>query len=191
MHYQTCFLSNHSRAHDRSMFDGSFEQTFPCAMSPFAKSPDSDRKLAPAKSWRTWVPRTANLLLWLLFSILSASGFLLAFRLPPGSRGGHGLSVLGRSRHEWGDLHLWISCAFLVLVLVHLCLHWRWFWQVVGKRRAWPILLGIVTGLLLIISAFFIPVEGGKHIDRKKSSMDGPSCCPPKPRNGPHLPKNP
>lgn len=153
------------------MLDGSFEQKSPCAMNISADPTDKPGKPAPRDGWRKWLPRTANLALWLLFCAMSATGLLLAFRLPPGSRGGHGLSVLGWSRHEWGDLHLWISYSFLALILLHLCLHWRWFWQIAGKRRAWPILAGIGAGLALAISAFCIPVEREKTTNHGKPSM--------------------
>jgi hypothetical protein len=116
-------------------------------------------KQAKKDSLRKWLPKVANLFLWLLFCIMSGTGLLLAYRLPPGSRGGHGLSSLGWTRHEWGDLHFWISFAFLALLLIHLALHWRWFWQIASKRRAWPLLAGIGAGLALLIGLFCLPVK--------------------------------
>lgn len=116
-------------------------------------------KAPQRESWRKWSPKLANLLLWLLFCSMTATGLLLAYRLPPGSRGGHGLSLLGWTRHDWGDLHLWISYGFLALILAHLALHWRWFWQIAGKRRAWPILVGIGAGIALVITSFCLPVK--------------------------------
>jgi cytochrome b561 len=126
----------------------------------------------PAKQdgLRKWLPKVANLLLWLLFCIMSGTGLLLAYRLPPGSRGGHGLSSLGWTRHEWGDLHFWISIAFLALLLIHLALHWRWFWQIASKRRAWPLLAGIGAGLVLMIGLFCLPV---KHHDSSQEKGHG------------------
>jgi hypothetical protein len=108
---------------------------------------------------RKSIPKLGNLLLWMLFCVMSGTGLLLAYRLPPGSRGGRGLSALGWLRHDWGDLHFWISIAFLALLLVHLGLHWRWFWQIASKRRAWPLLAGIGAGLALMIGLFCLPVK--------------------------------
>ena len=99
------------------------------------------------------------MLLWLLFCLLSGTGLLLAYRLPPGSRGGRGLSALGWTRHEWGDLHYWISLAFLLLIVIHMALHWRWFWQIASKRRAWPLLAGMGGGLALMIGVVCFPVS--------------------------------
>jgi hypothetical protein len=29
-------------------------------------------------------------------------------------------------RHTWGDIHQWTAVIFLVLIVLHLILHWRW-----------------------------------------------------------------
>ncbi|MFU8892391.1 MAG: DUF4405 domain-containing protein [Luteolibacter sp.] len=121
---------------------------------------------------RKWIPRIGNLLLWLLFCIMSGTGLLLAYRLPPGSRGGHGLSALGWTRHDWGDLHQWISFAFLAMVFVHMVLHWRWFWQVACRKRAWPLLAGIVAGLVLLVGILCLPVK--RKADDARAHVDKP-----------------
>lgn len=113
---------------------------------------------------RKWTPKIANLFLWISFCAMSGTGLLLAYRLPPGSRGGHGLSAMGWNRHEWGDLHLWISFAFLAVIVVHMALHWRWFWQIASKRRAWPMLVGIGAGLITLLGLALLPV---KHEESK------------------------
>lgn len=112
---------------------------------------------------RTLFPRILNALLWLVFCAMAGTGLLLAFRLPPGSRGGHGLSAWGMSRHEWGDWHTWLSYAFLALVLVHLALHWRWFWQVASRKKTWPLMLGFGAGILLIAILALQPVAKQGH----------------------------
>lgn len=108
---------------------------------------------------RSSVPRVLNMVLWLVFCGMAGTGLVLAFRLPPGSRGGAGLAVMGWTRHQWGDLHTWLSYAFLGLILAHLALHWRWLWQVAAKKHAWPLLAGIGAGLLLMTWSLFQPVE--------------------------------
>jgi hypothetical protein len=57
---------------------------------------------------------------------VTATGLLLRWILMPGSRGGRGLEFLGLGRRDWGDVHFWLSIALLVLVLVHVALHWTW-----------------------------------------------------------------
>jgi hypothetical protein len=110
-------------------------------------------------SSRSLVPRVLNALLWLVFCAMAGTGLLLAFRLPPGSQGGAGLTAMGWGRHEWGDVHTWLSYAFLALIAAHLALHWRWFWQVAAKKHAWPLVVGIGAGLLLMMWLAFQPVE--------------------------------
>jgi hypothetical protein len=119
-------------------------------------------------SFRKIYPRILNLLLWLSFCAMAGTGLLLAFRMPPGSRGGRGLEALGLERHEWGDLHTWISYVFIATIVIHLALHWRWLWQIAGRIRAWPIIAGIGLGLLLLLFLAFQPVH------RRDRSEDTP-----------------
>ncbi|MBN1360226.1 MAG: DUF4405 domain-containing protein [Sedimentisphaerales bacterium] len=69
---------------------------------------------------------------------LAATGIILRFILPPGSGGGHGYgyrggrgpaevrALLGLGRHDWGDVHFVLAAVFVILIAVHLFLHWRW-----------------------------------------------------------------
>ena len=104
------------------------------------------------------VNRILNFLLWICFSCLSGIGLLLAFRMPPGSRGGHGLSALGLSRHEWGDLHTWLGYAFIVLIFAHLAFHWRWLWKAATKKRPSWMLVGLSLGGVLMLLIALQPV---------------------------------
>jgi len=65
-------------------------------------------------------------LLLVLIVSLAATGLLLRYVLPPGSRGGSDLSLWGWTRHEWGDLHFWIALALAALLVLHVALHWSW-----------------------------------------------------------------
>lgn len=73
---------------------------------------------------------TAALLVMLA---MVATGFLLKWVLPPGSRGGHGLQFWGMTRHDWGDLHFWLAVALLLLIFVHVLLHWSWVCALVAR----------------------------------------------------------
>lgn len=67
-----------------------------------------------------------------------STGLILKFILPPGSgrvemllgspgRRHQTIDVLmGLPRHDWGVIHLYISLGFLLLLIVHLFLHWNW-----------------------------------------------------------------
>lgn len=73
-----------------------------------------------------------DLLSALLFVGMIATGYLLRYPLPPGSN--KSLTLWGLGRHQWGDVHFWISLALLAAMLCHLVLHWNWIVTVVGKR---------------------------------------------------------
>ncbi len=103
--------------------------------------------------------RVLNLGLWFNFCALAGTGLLLAFRLPPGSRGGQGLSAFGMNRHDWGDIHTWLSYSFITLVLLHLAVHWRWLWQFASRKRAWPMFAGVGVGLILLVALVCQPVQ--------------------------------
>jgi hypothetical protein len=84
---------------------------------------------------------------FVLFLLLMSSGHVLHYQLPPGSGEleGHGprrgspervvTQLWGQTRHEWGDVHFWISVALIDVRAVHLFLHWSW---IVGIMRGKP-----------------------------------------------------
>lgn len=88
--------------------------------------------------------RIINALGLLIFSLLISTGSVLKWILPPGSgrvealmRGGFGknktiATVMGLTRHEWGEIHFYISIAFLIILIIHLVLHWDWI-----RATAW------------------------------------------------------
>lgn len=93
----------------------------------------------------------------LLFLGMIATGYILRFPLPPGSNKSHILWSF--SRHQWGDIHFWISLGLLVVMIIHLVLHWNWIVTVIGKRcrlikTPHPSLLrcGVLTVGFVIIS---------------------------------------
>lgn len=65
-----------------------------------------------------------DVLAFIGFVALTASGVLMRYVLPPGS--GRFVSVWGLNRHEWGTVHFWVAVGFLAILAVHLILHWRW-----------------------------------------------------------------
>jgi hypothetical protein len=81
---------------------------------------------------RTAINLAVDLVVAALFLALIATGFILGFALPPGTN--KSLCLWGLSRHQFGNIHLWISFAFLGVVLLHVCLHWSWVVAVVGKH---------------------------------------------------------
>ena len=64
-----------------------------------------------------------NLASFVVLLGLSASGIIIAL---PHKHGPNEAKPLGIGRGQWGDIHLWFGIAFVVLMLVHLVLHWEW-----------------------------------------------------------------
>ncbi|HUU38803.1 MAG TPA: DUF4405 domain-containing protein [Candidatus Desulfaltia sp.] len=96
----------------------------------------------------------------LLFICLVGMAFIgillgLVISEGPASSGGSKY-FLGLHRHQWGDLHAYLSIAFVVLMAVHLVLSWKWIkakTRQIFKRGSAPALLSIAAlpfGLLLL-----------------------------------------
>lgn len=108
------------------------------------------------------------------FLFLTSTGILLRYLLPPGS--GRWTDVWGMTRHEWGDVHFWVSLAFFGVLSLHLLLHWRTALALVRGRRHegsnWRVILGVVgllAALLLAAAPLVSPINaddaprGGRH----------------------------
>lgn len=64
------------------------------------------------------------------------TGYVIKFPLPPGTN--KDWMLWGMTRHQWGEIHFWISTVLLVLIVIHVCLHWNWIVTVVRQRLGLP-----------------------------------------------------
>lgn len=125
-------------------------------------------------SWNVAV----DVLSFAAFVLLTSTGILVRYALPPGSGALHGpgtgrlaaqrpVTLLwGLTRHEWGAVHFWIAVVFLAVLALHLTLHWRWL---ACKLRGKPAegsamrmalgILGLVAVLALAVAPFVSPTE--------------------------------
>ena len=101
---------------------------------------------------------------FVFFVFITATGLLMHYILPPGS--GHFMELWGMDRHEWGKIHFWISVGFLVILALHLILHWRWIISMLkgqpAEESGYRIALGVLAFVALLVLAttpFFSPVE--------------------------------
>ena len=76
---------------------------------------------------------TRNYVLALIMALLAlfqaVAGFVLWLVLPGGGGYGGGRGAGGTflwSRGIWLDLHNWVGVALVVIVVVHVILHWGW-----------------------------------------------------------------
>jgi hypothetical protein len=62
------------------------------------------------------------------------SGFVLWFALPSGGgRQSLDLTYWGLSRHTWTDIHDYVAVALIIIVAIHLLLHWKWVFRMIGQ----------------------------------------------------------
>ena len=54
-----------------------------------------------------------------------------------GGGGGSELTFWEISRHTWIDIHDWVAVALVVLVVVHVVLHWKWIFRMVKSLFRW------------------------------------------------------
>ncbi|MBA7644133.1 hypothetical protein ES703_51870 [subsurface metagenome] len=68
---------------------------------------------------------------------LAFTGFIMKYILPPGTGGRgrllheglggeHIKQLWSMTRHEWGSIHFYLALLFVILMIVHIILHWGW-----------------------------------------------------------------
>ncbi|VGO19932.1 DUF4405 domain-containing protein [Pontiella sulfatireligans] len=100
-----------------------------------------------------------DILMFILMCFLAGTGLLIHYRLVPGNRGGHGLEMLGLTRHEWGAYHLWAAYLLLFCVLVHLVLNYAFIRNVIAAGKPWIMAVLGLMGLLITLLFLLMPVE--------------------------------
>jgi hypothetical protein len=85
-------------------------------------------------------------------------GLLMGFVIPEGRLGpDQSKYFLGVHRHQWGDIHLYLSLAFTALVVVHIVLAWNW---VKGKAQGlfgklWKAAIGLTVLAAIVVPLVF------------------------------------
>lgn len=97
--------------------------------------------------------------------LIVSTGTLLEFTLP--ARSGRA-TVLGLTRHQWGDIHLDVSLFFLAMMSLHLLTHLKYIKQLllgrattVSKYRMGIGLIGLIALLLILSIPLLSPVTEG------------------------------
>lgn len=110
-----------------------------------------------------------DVLAFFCFILLTSSGTLMHYVLPPGS--GRWSLVWGLNRHEWGTIHFWIAVVFLAVLSIHLVLHRSFITALFkghsGEGSKFRIALGL-TGLIAIILLAISPLIS--DVDNRQSN---------------------
>jgi hypothetical protein len=123
-----------------------------------------DLKAEPRAVSRTALNFWIDLATAVLFALLLGTSFLMKFVLPPGTCDDAGVKVwLGHSRHWWGDIHFWSAVLLIVLLVVHIWLHWAWVtgtWRrLLGSLKA-PASWGVLSAMAaLLIVPWAVPAQ--------------------------------
>ena len=105
-----------------------------------------------------------DIIAFISFIFVVSTGVLMRYVLPP--RSGQSIEILGMSRHEWGDIHFYITFIFLAILSIHLILHWKFIRNMFHGRiketsnfRLMLGLVGLIAVLALALAPFVAPKE--------------------------------
>lgn len=110
-------------------------------------------------------------LLFICIVGIAIIGFLMGLVIPKGPKAAESAKYfLGLHRHQWGNIHFYLSIAFVTLIVLHLILSWSW---IKGKARQifnkiWATVLAFTVVLsLLVLFLFWIlyPRRPGAYED--------------------------
>lgn len=112
-----------------------------------------------------------DVIMFVLMALLAGIGLLIKYILLSGEnrwiKYGRNvdLSFWGLDRHEWGTIHLWIAIALIVLLVLHIILHWSMiiclYKRIIGNKASRIICgsaLSVLT-LLFVVFPFIIKVD--------------------------------
>lgn len=92
-------------------------------------------------------------LLFVDITSIAAIGLLMAFVIPEGRQAGTAKFFLGLHRHDWGDIHLYLSLLLLGLLALHIWLNWTWITQATKSYAGeyWQKALWALCGAWLVV----------------------------------------
>lgn len=144
--------------------------------------PDGVARTPAKRSGRSALNFWVDFATGVIFAAMVGSGVMGKWILPPGSRGGAGLIWLGQGRHFWMDIHFWIGISMLVLVIVHIWLHWTWVtgsWErLIGRLRSPLTWVLIAVMLALILLPVLVPRQYSATFEAEHERLEEESNPP-------------
>lgn len=110
-------------------------------------------------------------LLFLCMVSIVFIGFLMGFFLPTGPAAPESAKYfLGLHRHQWGNIHFYLSITFTVLIIIHLIFSWKWIKAKARHifKKGWTtglILTAVASILVLFLFWSFYPRYPGAYDD--------------------------
>ncbi|MBN2376564.1 MAG: DUF4405 domain-containing protein [Sedimentisphaerales bacterium] len=99
-------------------------------------------------TWNFWI----DLLILLVFTAEVWTGLLMRFILPPGQGRGRSWTLWNLNRHDFGDIHFYLALAFIILILIHIGLHWAWLCNTTANLFSPNRRRGTIIALTFIIA---------------------------------------
>jgi len=126
--------------------------------------------LEEPKVKRSAVNFLIDVLTFLVFFAKVWTGFLIHYVLPPGGGRGHALTLWGMNRHDYGKAHFYLALAMIILIVVHLWLHWSWVCSVLSnmvgasrpkriRRAIYGVTLSLIIGLGTVGSLLWVKTQ--------------------------------
>lgn len=99
-------------------------------------------------------------LMFVVFAAIIFIGLMLGFVIPTGEVPPPQKYLWGLHRHDWGNIHLYLSLFLIALLIVHVILHWSWIKTTAKKYMGhasmlWTLVFASVV--LLFLLWFFYP----------------------------------
>lgn len=110
-------------------------------------------------------------LLFICMVGIAIVGILLGFFIPKGPSALESSKYFLRlHRHQWGNIHLYLSLSFIALVIIHVTLDWKWIKARANQifKKAWKtVLISTVLFSIFVIFLFWVlyPKEPGAYED--------------------------
>ena len=154
---------------------------YPMEHNPEHK-PDNGEHMSRRRTGRSALNFWVDIGTGVVFAAMVGSGVMGKWILPPGSRGGAGLIWLGQGRHFWMDIHFWVGLSMLVLVIVHIWLHWSWVtgtWgRLIGRLRSPLTWVLIVLMAALMLLPVLIPRQYSADFEAEHERLEEESNRP-------------
>jgi Domain of unknown function (DUF4405) len=119
-----------------------------------------------------------DVILFVCLGGMTLIGVLLGLVIPAGPVAAESAKYfLGLHRHQWGNIHAYLSIVFIVLMVVHIVLNWKWVktrTRQIFKRTGTPALVATGAAPFLVLFLFWAgtPKDSDKYREYGRDRHD-------------------